>query len=241
MKHVKLLSKHDLIDLAPENVDWKPTDDGNRFWNVWTFAKKLRVDHTLNTQLSVANKQHLKGPFMGALQVFVSYDTQLCHWQYDQFTSNLGPCYWRLEWGHFLKPPQPPPDWKRLLKKVCSVLTSRTSCIFVPGGVGSTWRCPRHKRDAVPLHSSLHLLLEECQVERLCWVGSPCRGKSVSSPTPIVFGRLLYEVMWGSERESMWESTTSLLKFNLYFPECLWEEIWAKWYFSISDMFVKKH
>lgn len=127
-------------------------------------------------------------------------------------------------------------DWQHLLRKVFSDLTSWTGCIFVPGGSRSTWRRPQHKRGEAP-QPSLHLLLA-LQVKNFKWKGCAGwvqrAGKSASSPTPIVFGRLCHEVICRSEGESAWEWATSVLSWNLnsasssselkWFHKYLWKQ-----------------
>lgn len=68
----------------------------------------------------------------------------------------------------------------------------------------------------------------EFQVERLCRVGSTCKGKRASSPTPIVFGRLCHEVICRSEGVSR-ERAGSVFKWkenelNWFQTRWLWKQ-----------------
>lgn len=80
---------------------------------------------------------------------------------------------------------------------------------------------PRHKRGGVLSQSSPSSFtdsrVQEFQVERLRRVGSPCKGKSVSSHTPIVFGRLRHEVICWSQRVSSERFNCFSLKLKLKF------------------------
>lgn len=144
-------------------------------------------------------------------------------------TQRIWPLYFKPGMRSPLKTSLASSDWRNLLRKVFSDLTLWTCCIFVLGGSSSTWWCPPHERGGAPSQSSLHLFTDsrgqEFEVERLCRVGSPCKGKSVSSPAPIVSGRLRHEVICRSERESAGESTTSGLNWNLNSPHFSCKEI----------------